>query len=710
MSRADSLADALRRSEVEDFEATSNFASCLLPLLTSLGWHGDTRELMEALPHFASRLDLIDLRNALAELGYLSRRNQGRLRDIDSRLMPCVFLARGRAPLVVHARSDKGFIVFDSAVGQVREIRGWALTGYYYTFERQGRAQPANDGRSWTWQLFRRFRSEALIVLACSLFSAVFGIAVPVFVIAVYDIVVPAASDASLAWLVPGLAAALIIDFLTRNLRAKALAHMAGRLDYLIGTETFRRLLELPPATSDNHAIGAQLQRLKGFQSVRDVVNSPIANMILELPLVLMALLVIGYVGGMIVLIPIGALTISTVMAVIFVPAIRRAEADAARARAQRDQLVTELVSNQRSLRETVMEDSFIDRLRPLSAQTATDRSRASQRMIVLQSVCHGLVMGAGLLTVVFGANQVIAQEMSTGSLVASMALVWRVLTPIQLGFQALPRMSQIGQTLTQINRLMRTPPETFSVDTLVDEHRFNGKLSARRISMRYRDDADPALLAISFDVEPGELVALTGPSGAGKSTALKVLAGLLRPQAGSVFYGGVEQRHIELTALRRSVAFLPQTPRLFYGTVAQNLRLANPSATDDMMRAAAEAAGVLEEIEALEDGFNTWIGDEKLASLPESFRQKLSLARVWIKDAPIILLDEPAQNLDTAGDARLMRHLTSLKGQKTVIFVTHRPSAVRMADRVVTLDSGRLRPEERERKPAPKKLQTGAD
>lgn len=686
------LADSLLRQEVDSFEASSNFASCLMPLLSSLGWSGSTRELMEALPHFARRLDLIDLRNSLGELGFRSSRSRGRLRGIDRRLFPCLFLPGKKPPMVVHARTDQGFAVFDSQDQEVKEIKGRGLKGYYYTFERKDeKAESKLEARSFTWQAIRRFWAAGLIITAASLLTSIFGLAVPLFVIGVYDIVIPAASVESLYWLVPGVALALVADLLLRRTRTRAVAHIAGRLDFLVSTETFRRVLEMPPAASDSANLGAQLSRLKSFQSVRDLVNSPLANTVLETPLIVTAMILIGLLAGPLVTVPLIGLLLFVLLGFAFIPAIRRAESDAGRAKANRDQLLTELVTHQRAAREAVVEDSFFDRMRPLSARMASERARATMRMLMLQTLTHTVVMGTGLVTLLVGTSSVIAGSMTTGALVASMTLIWRALAPVQIGFQALPRLAQIRGTLDQLNRLMRTPMESRGDDAELSVHRFSSVISIRRVSMRYKEDADPALLAISTDIQPGELIALTGASGAGKSTLLKIVAGVLKPQAGSVFYGGVEQRQLRAPELRRSVAYLPQTCHLFHGTISQNLRLVEPSATDTMLRDAAAAAGVLEEIEHLPDGFETWIGDEKLESLPESFQQKLGLARVWLKDAPVTLLDEPSQNLDPSGEAAFIRKLTAMRGERTVIFVSHRPSQMRFADRVLVLTNGRL-------------------
>lgn len=688
----DGLAEALRQEEMGRFEQASDFAACLMPLLTALGWMRDADALLRALPHVAERVDLIDFRNILAELGYVSVRHKGNAANIDPRLTPCLFVTDSGVPLVILSRSGGEVTAFDSRTREVVRFRASRVVGYFYTFARdQDDGDAAAQETSFVGTLFRRFRREIAMVAITSVIGSLFGVIVPIFVMTVYDSVIPAASAQSLYWLLPGVALALFVDYCLRQIRGASVAHIAGRIDFLLSTEVFRKILSLPPTGSEGNTLGAQLSRFRGFQGLRDIMNSPVVTLALEVPLIVMSVLVIAVIAQPIVIVPLVGLVCIGLIAALFVPAIQRAERRSASARAARDQLATEVISKQRSVRATVMGPAFMERLRPLSARTALERNKAARLNTTLQSLLHGVLMATGLMTLFFGAEAVINQTMTTGALVASMALVWRILVPVQIGCQSLPRLAQTRTTIGQVDRLMRAKSEDSSTDARVADHRFTSSIAVRRVSVRYNQDADPALLAISMDVKPGEMVALIGPSGSGKSTLLKVMAGLLRPQAGTISFGGVEMRHLGAVEHRRNVGYLSQTTDLFHGTIAQNLRLARPDAPFQALRDACDRAGVLDEIESLPEGFETVVGDEKSVNLPESFRQKLSIARIWLKDSPVMLLDEPAQNLDITGDAALTRELQALKGHRTIFFVTHRPSAMRLADRVFELNQGRL-------------------
>lgn len=688
----DGLAEALRQDEMGQFEQASDFAACLMPLLTALGWVPDPDGLLRALPHVAERIDLIDFRNVLAELGYVSVRHKGSASGIDPRLTPCLFVTESGVPLVILSRTGNEVTSFDSRTREVVRFRASKVVGYYYTFARDAADDDgAAQETSFVGSLFRRFHRELTLVAITSVIGSLFGVIVPIFVMTVYDSVIPAASPTSLYWLLPGVALALFVDFCLRQIRGASVAHIAGRIDFLLSTEVFRKILSLPPTGIEGNTLGAQLARFRGFQGVRDIMNSPVTTLVLELPLIITSIVVIAVIAQPIVLVPLVGLLLIAGTGAMFVPAIQRAERRAATARAARDELATEVIAKQRSVRATVLGTAFMERLRPLSARTALERNSAARLNTTLQSLLHGVLMATGLMTLFFGAEAVIDQRMTTGALVASMALVWRILVPAQIGCQSLPRLVQMRGTITQIDRLMRAKSEDASTDARVADHRFTSSIAVRRVSVRYGQEADPALLAVSLDVKPGEMIALIGQSGSGKSTLLKVMAGLLRPQAGTISFGGVEMRHLGPVEHRRNVGYLSQTTDLFHGTIAQNLRLARPDAPFQTLRDACDRAGVLDEIESLPDAFDTVIGDEKSVSLSESFQQKLSIARIWLKDSPVMLLDEPAQNLDAAGDAALTRELQALKGHRTIFFVTHRPSAMRLADRVFELNQGRV-------------------
>jgi ABC-type bacteriocin/lantibiotic exporter with double-glycine peptidase domain len=272
------------------------------------------------------------------------------------------------------------------------------------------------------------------------------------------------------------------------------------------------------------------------------------------------------------------------------------------------------------------------------------------------------------------------------------MALTWRVLAPLQLGIATLQRLTQIRQGIAQIDQLLRLKPElTDRAAPAVVQRVFRGQITLNRVSLRYRAEAEPALLGVDLAVKAGEMVGLAGHSGAGKSTALKVMAGLYQPQAGTVMLDGLDIRQMTPAELRLAVTYAPQNRHMFYGTIAQNLRLAAATASTQELHAALADAGALDDVMALKLGLETPLGDQAARGFPAGLLQRLALARVYLRPSSVLLLDEPGQWLDERGDAALIDTLRRRKGKQTVVLVTHRPSHLAICDRVATFDGGRI-------------------
>ncbi|MEV7000430.1 thiol reductant ABC exporter subunit CydD [Streptomyces sp. NPDC093982] len=211
------------------------------------------------------------------------------------------------------------------------------------------------------------------------------------------------------------------------------------------------------------------------------------------------------------------------------------------------------------------------------------------------------------------------------------------------------------------------------------------GAVSFEGVSVRYPARSSDAVSDVSFAVEPGETVALVGPSGAGKSTLLNALLGFVRPAEGRILVGGADLAELDLEEWRSRIAWVPQRPHLYAGTIAENVRLARPDADDTAVRQALGNAGALEFVEALPEGVETVLGEDG-AGLSAGQRQRLALARAFLADRPVLLLDEPTAALDGATEAEVVEAVRRLAVGRTVLLVVHRPALLGVADRVVRL------------------------
>jgi ATP-binding cassette subfamily C protein/ATP-binding cassette subfamily C protein LapB len=664
-------------------------AQCLTPFLKALGYRGTEQNILEATPHFQTGMDIADLRTALVNLGYRTEARAARPRDVDPRLMPCLHEADELGEVIVLLAAAHG-TVFATVDGQQRPLRGdeVARRGMAY-FAVPLEAKEGGDRRAWSARLLRRFKPFAAQLLLISALSNILSIAVPLFVMVVYDRVIALQALDVLPMLLVGIAIAIGVDLYLRTLRSRLLGTLAARIDYLIGTATFAKLLRLPLSYTDGPPIAAQIARLREFQAVRDLFSGPAAGAIVDFPFTIIALTAVAIIAGWLVLVPLTACVVFATIGYLGARWLQIYEQAQSTTAAHLFNHVTETTLHHESIKREGAEVMWAHRFRLMSADAATRASELQDRAAAVEALSQFLSSAAAMAVLAFGTLMVIDGALSVGALIATMALTWRILSPAQQLFQTLARIGRLRASIQSMNHMLRlTDEHDASIPNLARAPR-HGRIALSRVGLRYGKDADLALMNVSLNVPAGKMIALTGPNGCGKSSILSVIQGLYQPQSGIVRIDGVDIRQLPPKLLRRSIACAPQKIDLFYGTLAQNLRLADPLVSDETLRAAADEAGVLKAILGLADGFDARIGDAATQSLPSGFMRKLVIARALVRKAPILLLDEPEAMLDEEGAAAIQQLLQRVRGTRTVLLATHRPSYVRLADFAVFMRGG---------------------
>jgi ATP-binding cassette subfamily C protein/ATP-binding cassette subfamily C protein LapB len=672
----------------EDLLAPSDLARCLPVLLWLMEWSGSADDLLSALPHAKPDIDLTDLRNTLAVLGYPTRMQGLKRGGLDLRCLPAILLPPGKAAAVVYRDESGQVLVFDGATGAVKPCAPEKLRG---TLILTTEANVGSPRQSWFSGIARRFQGALPPLLAISGLMAVLGLVVPIFTMAVFDTVVAGYSPETLPMLVMGVAAAVMLEVLFRIIRQRALLRIAERLDRLVPSAVFTQLLSLPTALVERAGTASQVSRLRDFAAIREFLTGSFAVALLDLPFTILVVLLMVVLGGWIALVPVGTAVGFVLLFWISRGPMRLAIDQAARANQAREALAVEALETVRTLKLGGAEERWIDRYAAASAAAAVASARVGTLTSSVLAASQALVTLSGLAAVVLGVLSVLSGAMTAGALIAGMMLIWRVLGPMQTCFVMLSRWEQTQASIRQVDGLMaleteRPPP--LEARMAPPEQ---GAIVFHRVTLRYLPQSEPVLAGASFAIQPGQVVAVTGAEGTGKSTLLLLTAGLYRPQGGLVRIDGHDVRSFNPAVLRRSIGWVPQSPGLLYGTIAQNLRLARPSASDAQLRAAAAEAGVLEAIEALPKGFDTRVGDNHSGRLPRSILQRIALAGALLREAPILLLDEPVAGLDDACAKAFTDVIASRRGRCTILMATHRPSHIRLADRILRLRDGQV-------------------
>lgn len=692
---SEKFAQALRNNRLNEERFESPYVACLCPLLRALGWKNVVRELIEALPHFANEIDLVDLRNILVEISYESTPLETTIDQVRAELYPCLFVAKNGDVFVLLGRQDGVIEYFDGQLQQPQkaEIDRLNIPGTAYLFtDRHSITRQDQRQEDWFQTLVGRFRKLIVHLFGMTFIINLVALSVPLVIMLIYDKVIGAKSLDALPMILSGAAILIVADLVLRYFRANLLGHVAGRMDYLIGVETFKKLLYMPALNIEQSSIHAQLSQLKQFDAVRDFFTGQTVSVLLELPFVILFLLVIAVLVGHVAFVPIVMIVIYIVAGFLLIPRINRKVLRAGYARTTKQRMLLQSLAGRKEIKAIGGESVWRQRFRESSGDAVLANYQTFVLNSTMSSFSQAIMSLSALAVLSLGALQVIDGNMSVGALIATMALVWRVLTPLQGVFLAISRIQQTIKSMRQINQLMKIPEERNNASTGLVLPGIQGRVWLNSVSFRYGVQHNPALMGVSLAIELGELVAIVGHTGSGKSTLLKLIAGMYVPQGGAIMIDGLDLRQLNIIELRRKIAYVPQETKVFHGTIAQNMRLADGLAKDEDLHLAAEKAGILDDILALPEGFDTRLTDNATEQYPPGFLRALSIARALVSNSQIILFDEPGASLDFDSDQRFIQQLQSLKGQATLIMVSHRPSHIRLADKAVMLDSGMVK------------------
>jgi ATP-binding cassette, subfamily C, bacterial LapB len=697
-------------------EARQPWLHALGVMLHLMRWNGTATQLSDVLPR-ANLLDgTDDLLNALAALGFIASRlpagdpslwlaeeppfiavvDNAEETSAEACLQPVVVAGMGAQGRWKRATLDEqGQLALHEEPFQperVMEIYSLCRTDALHdSSEEFARTQ---TGTSWMRSTLWRFRRLFRQMLAVSMVIGALTVAVPLFVMMVYDLVIDSHSLATMSnattllmYLVLGVGLAMLAEAALRVVLIRSLAWFGARMQVLVGTALIGQFLALPPALTERASVADQLARIRAFDTMRDFISGPQMLSTLELPWCLVLLLVVGVLGGEMVLVPLLGIGLFCVLAVAIRKPLEYEMYAAARSGSERQQTAMDMLTRLPAMKYAGVADSLFTRYATAVRKTMRTRFRINQMVAVLEHSAHALTALVGLLTLVVGLSAIWQGQISVGELVAIMILTWRLLGIVQANCVLQPRIHYLRTSSEQINRLMSLKPEDADYQHEVGEQGLEGQLDCNGVVLRYSRTGDYILRGVTLSVRPGQLVAVMGQSGAGKSSLLKLLAGLYPPQAGSLRVDGTNIRQYLPHNLRQHMAYMPQTPDFFSGTIADNLRLLAPDASDAELREAIGQAGAADEIAAMPEGVATRIGIGQ-APLPPSLSHRLNLARVYLQaQKRVMLLDElPFDVLNSASGEQLYEFLKASRGMRSVVYVTHRMDFAELADQLVWL------------------------
>ena len=503
-----------------------------------------------------------------------------------------------------------------------------------------------------------------------------------IYMLQVYDRVLPTEGRTTLLIVTFGLAIALVTLASLDALRSRLLVRASARLDTMVSPVILRQMLSNPGA--------ANAQPLRDFDTLRMAVASPITSALLDLPWTPLFVLVCAMLHIWFAVLAIASIVLLVVIALWHQRRTQGLMGSSSAALAMAQSAAQTAALQAPTVRALGMVDAMIDRqlaLRAKAAQEQLEANFAGGRYAAISRFIRLFVQSAALG---LGALLAIAGEISAGAVVAGSILLGRALQPIDGLIGGWSTLGAARAALARLSKALDQPQPHLAERTVLPAP--EGKLDVEQVSVRAGDRV--LLAGVSFSCTPGEFLGVIGPSGSGKTTLAKVITGAMQPDLGTVRIDGAKRQDWDPDLLGRSIGYLPQEPTLFEGTVKENIsRFAAPDAGTDIDAAAitaAKLAGIHDLVLRLPQGYDTRLGPLG-AGLSAGQAQRVALARALYGDPALLVLDEPNAFLDSDGEASLVQAIqTARKRKATVIVIAHRKAIFADADRLLVLEGGR--------------------
>lgn len=684
----------------EDLLHHDPLLDCLVELSRFHGRPSTRAALTAGLPLEKGALTPSLFARAASRAGLAAKVVRRPLERIDSALLPVVLLITGEEACVLLGWDESGntarLLFPDTGQGTVQLSREELLRRYagvaifarpHFRFDQRTPEVGEVRLRHWFWGALAEQWPLYRDVLGAALLINVIALAVPLFSMNVYDRVIPNRAIETLWVLALGVILLFAVDLVLRLLRGYFIDLASARIDMQLSAKIMDRVLgvrmEARPA-----AVGAFSSNLRSFESVRDFITSASVTAFIDLPFALLFVFVIALIAWQLVIPVLLAIMVVVVYAYVVQHKMHELAETTYRAGALRNATLIESLTALETIKtqgaEGVMQSrweksvAFVSRvnnqMRFLSA-AATNGAMEVQQLVNVVTIIVGVyLIGDGQLTM--------------GGLIACTMLASRAVAPLGQMVGLLMQYHNAKTSLTSLDEVMNKPVERPADASFVHRPELRGEIEFRNVQFSYPASSIAALRNFNCRIAAGEKVVIIGRIGSGKSTLQKLLLGLYQPTDGAVMIDGVDVRQLDPADLRRNIGYVSQDPTLFYGTLRDNISIGAPYADDAAIVAAAEMAGLTEFVNRHPEGFDMLIG-ERGESLSGGQRQSVAIARAFLMDPPILLLDEPTSAMDFSSEQQFKQRLKVFASHKTVIIVTHRNSLLDLATHVVVVDDG---------------------
>ena len=535
-----------------------------------------------------------------------------------------------------------------------------------------------------------KYRTLFAEVLTASLFLQLFALLTPVFFQIIVDKVLAHRGWSTLDVIVVGMVAVTVFETVLGGLRSYTFSHTANRIDVELGAKLFGRLMALPMAYFGSRRVGDSVARVRELETIRSFLTGSTLTLVIDVLFTGVFLAVMALYSPTLTLVVLASLPVYLLIGAVATPVLRRRLDEKFARNAENQCFLVESVSGVETVKAMAVEPRLQRRWEDQLAAYARAGFRAN---LMNTWVSQGVQAVSRLTTIAIlalGAHLVIGGDLTVGELVAFNMLAGRVSAPVLRLAQLWQDFQQVRIAVARLGDILNATPEPARMAGRALPPAVRGDILFEHVSFRYRADGPETLADVSLRIPAGQVVGIVGPSGSGKSTLTRLIQRFHVPERGRILVDGIDLAAADAVWLRRQTGVVLQDNVLFSGTIRENIALADPAMDMTRVVAAAELAGAHDFIAELPEGYDTVVG-ERGASLSGGQRQRIAIARALVGDPRILILDEATSALDYESERIIQANMRRICAGRTVLIIAHRLSAVRIADRILTLERGRL-------------------
>lgn len=639
---------------------------------------------------------------AAKRAGFASTLVKKDLSQISPLVLPCILILKGKQACILESFSadrTKAKIIYP----ELQEGENWIdldilkneYLGYCFFLKKEFIPEESKEhlidgGKGhWFWDTIRKSKKIYIDVIVASIVINLFVLASPLFTMNVYDRVVPNNATETLWVLAIGVIVVYVIDLFLKFTRSYFLEIAGKKSDIIMSSLIFEQVMDMKMENRPK-SVGSFASNIKDFDSIKSFFNSTTIAALVDLPFVFIFISVIYFIAGFLAFIPLIVALLILIYTFFIKDPLQQSIESTYKAAAAKNGILIESLNAMETIKTLGATGHTQWHWEEATGEIANRSIKSKILSTSITTITSFFVQLNTVIIVLVGVYMIKEMELTMGGLIAAIILSSRVIAPMGQVAALVSNYEQTKTAYNAINDIMSMSVERPEGKKFVRRNVFSGSIEFKNVSFKYPDTTKGALDGVSFKINSKERVGLVGRNGSGKTTIEKIMLGLYTPESGSVLIDGIDLKQIDPADLRKNIGYVPQDVILFSGTVKENIVYKAPYVDDITILKAAKISGVDDFVNNHPLGFDMPVG-ERGDGISGGQKQSIAVARAFLLDFPIVLLDEPTNFMDSTSEMKLEKSLAEHTKDKTTILITHKSSLLKIVDRLIVIDNGKI-------------------